>query len=500
MSLSATERWSRLDSKRRAVLERARDCSALTIPALVPPDGHTDNDTLPTPYQSLGARGVNNLASKLLLTLLPPGTAFFRLRMSEKTKDEAKAGGINATEIEKALAKVETIVSGEVDTGNTRPTLFELLKHLVVAGNGLMHMPESGLRMYRLDQYACARSPDGTPLETVLKQQVSPVTLDESVAAACKVDTTKKDTLVDVYTVILRDAKTETSWQEINNIEVPESRSELPVEKAEWHPLRWTAVPNQDYGRGLCEEYLGDLRSLEGLSEALVQFSAAASKIINLVRPGAVTKVKDLNKAESGDYVTGVPEDIKVHQVEKYGDFQVTKATADEITLRLSHAFLLRSGTTRDAERVTAEEIRQMAQELEDVLGGVYTVLATELQLPIVKRLLSIVQRRGDVQALPRGTVRPVIVTGFEALGRNHSVNKLRAWIADVAAVDPTLSTIKKDVVTRRLGVGYGVEDLDDLIKTAEEIAAETQAQQQADLLQKAAGPAAGAIAKSALG
>jgi hypothetical protein len=334
----------------------------------------------------------------------------------------------------------------------------------------------------------------------VLKQQVSPVTLDESVAAACKVDTTKKDTLVDVYTVILRDAKTETSWQEINNIEVPESRSELPVEKAEWHPLRWTAVPNQDYGRGLCEEYLGDLRSLEGLSEALVQFSAAASKIINLVRPGAVTKVKDLNKAESGDYVTGVPEDIKVHQVEKYGDFQVTKATADEITLRLSHAFLLRSGTTRDAERVTAEEIRQMAQELEDVLGGVYTVLATELQLPIVKRLLSIVQRRGDVQALPRGTVRPVIVTGFEALGRNHSVNKLRAWIADVATVDPTLSTIKKDVVTRRLGVGYGVEDLDDLIKTAEEIAAETQAQQQADLLQKAAGPAAGAIAKSALG
>jgi hypothetical protein len=130
--------------------------------------------------------------------------------MSEKTKDEAKAGGINATEIEKAHAKVDTIVTGEVDTANTRPTLFEMLKQLVDAGNGLMHMPESGLRMYRLVQYACARSPDGTPLETVLKQQVSPVTLDESVAAACKVDTTKKDTLVDVYTVILRDAKTET--------------------------------------------------------------------------------------------------------------------------------------------------------------------------------------------------------------------------------------------------------------------------------------------------
>jgi hypothetical protein len=70
--LTAESRWTRLQSKRHAVLERARDCAALTIPALVPPEGHDDNNVLPTPYQSLGARGVNNVASKLLMSLFPP--------------------------------------------------------------------------------------------------------------------------------------------------------------------------------------------------------------------------------------------------------------------------------------------------------------------------------------------------------------------------------------------------------------------------------------------
>lgn len=41
--LTAKERWTRLDSKRSASLKRARDVSVLTIPALLPPEGHTGN-------------------------------------------------------------------------------------------------------------------------------------------------------------------------------------------------------------------------------------------------------------------------------------------------------------------------------------------------------------------------------------------------------------------------------------------------------------------------
>ena len=79
--MSIASRWNFLHTGRTQVLRRARDAAALTIPSLLPEEGHTENSVLPQPYQSLGARGVNNLSSKLLLALLPPSTSFFRLTM-----------------------------------------------------------------------------------------------------------------------------------------------------------------------------------------------------------------------------------------------------------------------------------------------------------------------------------------------------------------------------------------------------------------------------------
>ena len=54
--------YQSLTAEREPFLRRARDVSTLTLPTLVPPEGHS-NQTLPTPYQGLGARGVNSLRS-----------------------------------------------------------------------------------------------------------------------------------------------------------------------------------------------------------------------------------------------------------------------------------------------------------------------------------------------------------------------------------------------------------------------------------------------------
>src|SRR3546814_4755557 len=72
----------------------------------------------------------------------------------------------------------------------------------------------------------------------------------------------------------------------------------------------------------------------------------------------------------TGDYVTGYVDKSKALQLDKTMDFSVASQVAERLELRLSHAFMLQSGTVRNAERVTAEEIRAMAQELENVLGG----------------------------------------------------------------------------------------------------------------------------------
>ena len=77
-----------------------------------------------------------------------------------------------------------------------------------------------------------------------------------------------------------------------------------------YQALRMVRVDNEDYGRGYVEEFLGDLKSLEGLSQALVESAAASSKVVFMVRPNSVTRKKDLANTRNGDIITGSADDV----------------------------------------------------------------------------------------------------------------------------------------------------------------------------------------------
>ena len=111
---TAKERYLKLQQDREHYLDRAEECSELTIPSLIKPEGFTSSDDLYNPFQSVGARGVNNLASKLLLLLLPPNSPFFRLSITGDAKKELeeKYGQVN---INLQDGSYEEIVEEEVE-------------------------------------------------------------------------------------------------------------------------------------------------------------------------------------------------------------------------------------------------------------------------------------------------------------------------------------------------------------------------------------------------
>ena len=105
-NVSCAARYEKLATERETFLNRGRECAKLTIPALHPDAGHSSSSILHTPYQGIGARGVNNLASKLLLSLLPPNTPFFRFVLDDFTAMElAQQPGARA-QIAEALNKI----------------------------------------------------------------------------------------------------------------------------------------------------------------------------------------------------------------------------------------------------------------------------------------------------------------------------------------------------------------------------------------------------------
>ena len=498
---TAKERFEKLDSKRDQVVERAWQCADITIPALMPPKGNTENTELATPYQSLGARGLNNMTSKLRLSLFPPGTSFFRFELDKETQDIITAGDEKAkTKIDEGLRQLENDAIKLLETENHGVILNAALKQLICSGNVLLFMPdEGGSRIFRLPQYVVVRDPMGNWHEIVAKESVHKATLNEVTRAYTMPATTETqdDENIDVFTHITRDGDKVIWHQEINDVVVPDSNGRVmdPLD-CPYIPLRWAALENEDYGRGHVEEYLGDLRSLEDLSKAIIQFAAAAAKVIFLDKPNSTTDIESIQNAESGDFVEGNVDDIGVLQVEKFHDFQVAKDVIDTLEIRLSHAFLLQSGTVRNAERVTAVEIKQLAQELEDVLGGVYTVLSQELQLPVVRRLIAQLKKRGQFPKLPKGSLKPMIVTGFEALGRGHELNKFRAFFEDGAALfgDTFMQGFDPVAFGNVLAIHHNL-DISGIRKSQEQLDADAQQTMAATVMDKATAPVAASVA-----
>jgi hypothetical protein len=250
--------------------------------------------------------------------------------------------------------------------------------------------------------------------------------------------------------------------------------------------LRFITIDGEDYGRGGVEELLGDLQSLEALQKAIVQGAAAAAKVLFLVKPNGSTKVKVLTESESGDVKIGNSEDVTVLQMDKYADFKVALETRVDLIRSLSYSFMLQSAVQRDAERVTAEEIRAMAQELESALGGIYSTMSQELQLPLVTVIVADLTLRGRMPALPK-SVRPVITTGVEAIGRGNDMNRLTQFLrtAKEALGEQNVARyINVSDGLERLGASMGI-DTDGLVRSQDEVAKEMQQEQMASMAEK---------------
>ena len=480
---SIAKAYENMAADRDAFLTRARSCAELTIPTLMPPEGHTGSTQYDTPYQSVGARGVNNLASKLLMTLLPPNQAFFRLTIDDY--DLVELGGDARGKAEEALARIERSATQVIESKAIRVPTFEALKQLIVAGNALVHMPpKGGMKVFRLDRYVVQRDTMGNILKIITKETVAYDALPKDVLQALtenpdyELDTSKKE--CDIFTCVKRVGKKFEVHQEVHDVVIESTKGSYAEDKLPWMALRFIAVDGNHYGRSFCEEIVGDLKSLEALTKAIVEGSAASAKLLFLVRPNGTTKMRSIADAPNGGIVSGDANDVTTLQANKFNDFRVAQETMQKITERLSFAFLLNSSVQRQAERVTAEEVRYMAQELETALGGIYSVLSQEFQVPLVNLLLAKMQKEGKMPKFPKDTLKPQIVTGLEALGRGQDLNKLSQFLQMLQPLGQEVIQSELNIgdYLDRLGASLGI-DTQGLVKSDEQKMQEQQAMQE---------------------
>tara|TARA_B100000287_G_scaffold85292_4_gene77888 strand:+ start:2665 stop:4248 length:1584 start_codon:yes stop_codon:yes gene_type:complete len=492
---TAAGRYAQLQSARSTFDREAKESSKLTIPSLIPESTTGTRAKIKTPFQAVGARGVNSLASKLLFALLPPSTAFFKLSIDSLELLKQGQEGLE-TEIDKGLRTIETALMNEIEVSNDRVAMFEALKHLIVGGNVLLYLTDDGLKVYPLSKFVCKRDAVGNVLEIITQESIHPNALPseflEQIKKKDNYDEKAMDSDIDIYTYITRVDDDFIWYQECKGEKIPGTDGRSKVDVSPWITLRFVRIDGEDYGRGYVEEYRGDLISLEALMQAIIEGAAASAKTIFLVNPNGVTRAATLAKAPNGAIREGNAADISVMQVGKGSDFQVSFSAIQRIESRLEYAFLMARSVQRDAERVTAAEVTMMANELENSLGGIYSILTQEFQLPYLKRRMHMLVRSGKAPKLPEKLVKPKIVTGVQGLGRGNDRNKLIEFIGTVAqALGPDIMRqyMNVDEAIKRLANSIGI-DTANLVKTQEEIQAEMQAMQQQQLIQHL-GPAA---------
>lgn len=480
---NAASRYTQLVPDRSHFLERADECAKLTLPMLFQKERtSTTGMKIKDPAQTTGARGVNTLASKLLLSLLPMNTPFFKMNLDELVTD---LDDETRDEVQKGLNKLERQAILDVENSGDLTVVFEALKHAIITGNVLLYVGKDGTRMYDLNKYVVVRDPDGKWREIVICEDVAPASLDADTLAKIAENRPQNETPekhLKMYTHIKVEGGNVKWHQEIEGVRLEGKDGDVPMEGNPWIPLRFLRVDGENYGRSYVEMYLGDLKNLEVLTKAVTDASAAAAKVLFLVRPNGTTNAKVIAEAPNMAVRSGNADEVTVLRLDKAADLSIAEKMIHTIKRDLALAFLINLEAMRDAERVTAEEIRYIAQELDDSLGGIYSLLSKEFQLPYVKRRLFLLRKRLNMRALP-DEVKPVIVTGFAALGRGHESEKLLRFIEKIERVlaNPAIGQkIDVDKFITRMAIADGIDINDLLIPKQTQVANAEQAQQTA--------------------
>jgi len=485
------ERYEKLTIDRQQFLQRARHNAMLTIPSLMPLDGHDSKSHLIEPYQSLGAMGIVALSSRITMALIPAGRP--HLRFDIPPIQLLQMEGEVPPEVEQNLAKSERLVQHAVERANWRKATLESIQQQIVCGSVTEEMlGDDTIRLHRLDHFVWRRDERGLVIECILMEAWDKQALPdgiESSGAAINVPgrSGASDDDIWIYTGIryMTDG-TYRVWRETEMGSAVGEAEEFEPDMLPYMFQTWSMTPGEDYGRSKIEEHVADLRSLDSLSKQALEQGAMAATNFIMVRPSAASqgmrnRIKD---GANGDVVLGDPEGVELKQFASPAGFQITDAAIQRLEERLSRSFLLLSPGQRDAERVTATEIRRDIEELEAVLGGTFSDKAIMLEKRTII-LLEAMKVRGEFPEIGRDEIQPTILTGLEALSRERDVERGIQAASIVAQFGETgLMHIKFPVVLNKIMTGLGFPDA---VKSAQEVSQEMQQKQMMQMAQASA-------------
>jgi len=469
-----SEYYSSKTSDRLIYEDRAKKIAKLTLPYVIrEPSDNKTTALKDTANQSYGARLINTLKAKMGMALLPPSTSSFKLEPDPEALQVLTGGNPdNIAKVAQQLSLAVDTINKELELQQIRSSLFDIITELLVVGSVVVEkVPKQGVRLHKLQSFVVDLDPQGYPFKLCIYEKLPPESLPQGLTPPKE----KEDEDYNLYTLfeLQPDIGKWVMTQEIDGELVGDEITFKDYNSLPVRYLGWTWLVGDEYHRPYTEDYYNDLLQLDKLTKLIVDGSIVAAKTLLFVNErGGRTRKDEVALSENGDVIDGVADDVTALQMGKNYDFQIPMQVMQDLKKTLSSAFLMNESVTRDAERVTAQEIRFMAQELEtSSLSGIYSKLALQWSRWIVQKIM-------DELKIKFEEIDVKILTGLDALGRSQEAQRLDSYIMRLAQLN-MMDWVNQEELISRYAEFEGINTVN-LLKTPNQVAQERQAAAQA--------------------
>ena len=512
------ERYAELARIRQPYLDRARLISVITKPYLLPDDDTPlEQQNFPTPWQRIGGTGTSSFANKLCQTLFPYQVTWAQFSITNKEDKDffiQQFGEEEYQQIEYNLACREEAIRKFCETTDLRTVGNQWFEHAIIAGNVLAYidLQTAEMRCFGLNRYVVKRANSGAVQEIIIKDAIRPSELPGDVIEYCGVELDREDKAIPLYSWIKQDGRRWVKIQELEGVMLPEEGTpesktgawaSYPLKVCPYIPMRWRAADGEDYGRGFCDDFYGDLYNLEVITKSIMQGVEINTRFLIGIKPGATADADEIATAENGAVITAdFINDVRALEVNKTMDLKLAEEFRAKLERELSLLFREKQGIQREGERVTATEIQELVNDLNENMGSVFALFMKEVQRPVIQIISRCMERQGKLSTIPEDLFDTTIITGMEALGRQRDLQKKLTFLqilSQTLTPQYALQYIKAPVLIK--GIMTDMQfDMPGLVKTTEELAQEQQQAQEAQatqLMSQYAGPAAQVINKA---
>ena len=435
-----------MDSQKQEIVSRAeRFYAPWTLPWVFKDPGNTTSlKQGPDMYVDIGAMLVNSLAASIIDVMFPNDRPFFSLKLNQdyKTKISESENADELTGIvNKELKQLEEASLNRFNLTEYRPKALQALKLLIITGNALKYQTsENKPVIYDLNSYSVSRDYTGDIYEIIHKDtrvfSTLPEIYQDHYLKNQPLEERHLDKQIDIYTYYRRKQDNFESIRSVGKHTYLPSFKRYTKTDLPCIPLTWTTPYNSSYGVGLVQDSEIIFDDLNITNRSLKHLTRLMSKITVLISPESVLTKDAYTTSKHGDVLIGNPEEIGVLGMDTFNQIQALTDIRKQIEQKLNMIFLFHIGLRRDAERVTAEEIRYFASELQKGFSEFYSVVS---KVWLKKEAEYLIQ-----QNTPIGfdLLEIEITTGIESLSREGQVmNVMKSFeaLAALAAVPPEI-------------------------------------------------------------